>query len=62
MSKLIVAFRNFGMGPKSTLPLFCKIEKTHKISILQEKQDDDSFLHVTDALTGRISLTYLGYS
>jgi len=35
---------------------------THKISFLQEKQQGGSVFHMTDALTGRISSTYLHYS
>ena len=50
--------------PKSCLlPVICKKRgTTHKISVLQEKQDASSNLHMTNALTGRISCTYIGYS
>lgn len=34
---------------------------THKISVLQEKQQGGSTLHVTNILTGRMSPTYLRY-
>jgi len=42
-------------------PAFLK-GSTHKISFLQEKQQGGSVLHMTNALTGRISPTYLHYS
>ena len=42
-------------------PLFCKKGKTLKISVLLEKQDDVSVLHVIDAVRGRTSPTFLGY-
>jgi len=35
---------------------------TQKISILQEKQESGSVLHMTNAVTGRIYPTYTGYS
>jgi len=44
-----------------TLPLFCKKGTTHKIPVLQKK-NWSSILHVTDALRGRITITFLGYS
>jgi hypothetical protein len=43
-------------------PYFVKRGTTHKISVLQEKQDGSSILHMTNALRGRISSTYIGYS
>jgi hypothetical protein len=41
---------------------FCKKWKTHKMSILEVKQDSSSVLHATIDLGGRISPTYLSSS
>lgn len=43
-------------------PYFLKRVTTHKISVLQEKQDTSSNLQRTNTLTARISSTYNGYS
>jgi hypothetical protein len=43
-------------------PYFCKKGTTHKISIVQQKQEGGSILHMTGALTGRMSHTHLDYS
>jgi hypothetical protein len=40
MTMLTVAFRNFPKAPKNTSPLFCEMQKTYKISILQQKKED----------------------
>jgi hypothetical protein len=46
----------------SISPLFCKKGTTHKISILQDKQEGGSILDMTNRLRGRMSPTCLGYS
>jgi len=44
------------------LSLFWKMATTHKIIILQEKQEGGSILHLANAFRVRISPTCLGYS
>lgn len=52
----------FPNGPqRKNCPIFKKGDNC-KTSVLQEKQDDDSALYVTDALRNRISPSYLGCS
>jgi hypothetical protein len=43
-------------------PYFCKNGTTHKISVLQEKQGGGSVLRMKNALRGRTTPIYLGYS
>jgi hypothetical protein len=45
-----------------TLLLLCGKEANQKTLIVQEKQQGGSVLHITNAMTGRISPIYLGYS
>jgi hypothetical protein len=52
----------YSVANKVIFPLFCKKGTTHKISILQEKQESGSVLHMANALRGKISPTHLGYS
>jgi hypothetical protein len=49
------------MGHINVAPL-SKKGTTQKISILQEKKEGGSILHVTNSVTDRISSTYTGYS
>jgi len=45
-----------------TITVCFKSQTTHKISTLQEKQEGGSVLRETNALRGRISASYFGYS
>ena len=46
----------------TTPPLFCRKRITHETLILHDKSEDGSVLRITNDLSTRIYLSYLGYS